>query len=161
MISDDLKALPTVAALLERYPAALVDGIRERGEVSLFIDPAQLLPVSSYLKQERGFNRISGITAVDWHPIEPRFEVIYFFHSLPRNERLRIKCRADEHTEMDSLTELYAGANWYEREVWDLFGIRFRNHPDLTRIMMPDTWEGHPLRRDYPIHGHKYDYSSE
>jgi NADH-quinone oxidoreductase subunit C len=61
--------------------------------------------------------------------------------------------------EIDSVVPVWAGANWYEREVFDLFGIRFRNHPEMTRIMMPDDWEGHPLRRDYPVHGHRYDYA--
>ena len=161
MISDELKARPAVGALVERYAAAILDGSYERGETSVFVDPSQIAAIAAFLKQEQQFNRLSGITAVDWYPVQPRFEVVYLFHSLPRNERLRIKCRAEETTEIESLTGVYAGANWYEREIWDLFGIRFLNHPDLTRIMMPDSWEGHPLRRDYPTHGHRYDYSSE
>jgi len=99
---------------------------------------------------------------VDWHPADPRFEVIYHLHSTERNNRLRLKVRVRENEpEVDSVTGVWRGANWYEREVFDMFGIRFRNHPDLRRILMPTDWEGYPLRKDYPVHGHKYDYQSE
>ena len=78
------------------------------------------------------------------------------------NERLRLKCRVSgDAAEIDSVYPVWRAANWYEREVFDLFGIRFRNHPNLTRIMMPDDWEGHPLRKDFPVHGHKYSYKDE
>ncbi len=98
--------------------------------------------------------RISTVTAVDWYPAEPRFEVVYHLHSPERNERLRLKCRLQgTNPEIDSVTAVWRGANWYERETFDLFGIRFRNHPNLQRIMLPETWEGHPLRKDYPITG--------
>jgi NADH-quinone oxidoreductase subunit C len=99
---------------------------------------------------------------VDWHPADPRFEVVYLLHSMGRNQRLRLKCWVSEQAaEIDSVTGVWRSAKWYEREVFDLFGIRFRNHPDLRRIMMPDDWEGHPLRKDYPVHGHKYSYPNE
>ena len=108
---------------------------------------------------------------MDWYPREPRFEVVYHLHALPlgapgappaRSERLRLKCRvAGEAPEIDSVCEVWRGADWYEREVFDLFGVRFRHHPNLKRIMMPEDWEGHPLRKDFPVHGHKYSYSRE
>jgi len=88
--------------------------------------------------------------------------VVYHLHAVDRNERLRLKCRLPgNHAEIDSVTEVWRGANWFERETFDLFGVRFRNHPDLRRIMMPTDWEGHPLRKDYPVHGHKYSYQNE
>jgi NADH-quinone oxidoreductase subunit C len=95
--------------------------------------------------------------------MEPRFEVIYLLHSMERrSERLRLKCRLHgDNPEIDSITGVWAGANWYERETFDLFGIVFRNHPNLTRIMMPDEWIGHPLRKDFPVHGHRYSYQDE
>ena len=99
------------------------------------------------------------MTAVDWHPAEPRFEVVYHLHSIERNERLRVKCRlSGANPEIDSVYRVWRGADWYEREVFDMFGIRFRNHPNLVRILMPVDWEGYPLRKDYPVHGYKYSY---
>jgi len=134
----------------------------EVGELTLVIDPAKIVDVCRFLKDELKFVRLSGVTAVDWFPADPRFEVIYHLHSLDRNERLRLKCRVGgDSPEIDSVTGIWRGANWYEREVFDLFGVRFLNHPDLRRIMMPDYWEGHPLRKDFPVHGNKYSYQNE
>jgi NADH-quinone oxidoreductase subunit C len=117
--------------------------------------------VCRFLKERRGF-RLVSVTAVDWWPQEPRFEVVYHVHSIEHNERLRLKCGvAGGAPEIDSVSGVWRSANWYEREVFDLFGIVFRNHPDLRRIMMPDEWQGHPLRKDYPVHGHKYSYQDE
>jgi len=99
---------------------------------------------------------------VDRPPAEPRFEVIYHLHSLARNQRLRLKCWVSgSKPEIDSVCSVWRSANWYEREVFDMFGVSFRNHPNLTRILMPLDWEGHPLRKDYPVHGYKYSYPSE
>jgi NADH-quinone oxidoreductase subunit C len=107
-----------------------------------------------FLKAQAGFERLSTVTAVDRFPAEPRFEVIYHLHSVARNQRLRLKCLLPgQNPEIDSATAVWRAAGWYEREAFDLFGIRFRNHPDLRRILMPDDWEGHPLRKDYPIEG--------
>jgi len=153
MISDLLK---------ERCPDAVVEVKEALGELTLFIDPSRIVDVCRFLKDEQEFNRISGVTAVDWHPADPRFEVVYLLHSLPRNQRLRLKCRVSGAApEIDSVTSVWRGANWYEREVYDMFGIVFRNHPGLTRILMPLDWEGHPLRKDYPVHGYKYSYPKE
>ena len=98
------------------------------------------------------------MTAVDWHPAEPRFEVVYQLHSIERNQRLRVKCRLSGEAIRRSIrcTDVWRAADWYEREVFDMFGIRFRNHPNLVRILMPVDWEGYPLRKDYPVHGYKY-----
>ena len=98
---------------------------------------------------------------MDWWPKAPRFEVVYFLNSIRDRSRLRLKIRVNEDEEVDSVTSIWRAANWYEREVFDLFGIPFRNHPNLERIMMPADWEGHPLRKDYPVHRHGYSYSEE
>ena len=104
--------------------------------------------------KEQSYVRLSFITAVDWYPGEPRFELVYSLHSFERNHWLRVKCRLGGHDpEIDSVTGVWRAADWYERELFDLFGIRFRHHPDLRRILMPEGWEGHPLRKDYPLSG--------
>jgi NADH-quinone oxidoreductase subunit C len=88
--------------------------------------------------------------------------VTYHLHSIESNERVRLICKlSGDGPEIDSVYGVWRSADWYEREVFDLFGIRFRNHPNLRRIMMPDDWNGHPLRKDYPVHGHKYSYQNE
>jgi NADH-quinone oxidoreductase subunit C len=161
MLPDKLTKYPVAAALAKSYSDAITDGHDEHGELTIFIAPASILDVCRFLKDEQKFIRLSGITGVDWWPDEPRFEVVYLLHSLSENQRLRLKCRVGENEEIDSVTSVWRAANWYERETFDLFGVRFRNHPDLTRIMMPADWEGHPLRKDYPVHGHKYSYQNE
>jgi NADH-quinone oxidoreductase subunit C len=156
MIPDDIKALPTVAALLNTAAEAVVGGKLERGELTLEIAAERIVVVCAYLKQVQNFVRLSTVTGVDWYPGEPRFEVIYHLHSPERNERLRLKCRlAGANPEIDSVTTVWRGADWYERETFDLFGVRFRNHPDLRRIMLPEDWEGYPLRKDYPVTGNR------
>ncbi|HYI94655.1 MAG TPA: NADH-quinone oxidoreductase subunit C [Bryobacteraceae bacterium] len=163
MISDQVREIPVVSALLARYTDAIKGGTTRLNELTLEIDPALILDVCTYLKTDQKYVRLSAITGVDWYPMEPRFEVVYFLHSMERrSERVRLKCRLHgDKPEIASVTSLWVGANWYERETFDLFGIRFLNHPNLTRIMMPDDWDGHPLRRDFPVHGHKYSYKDE
>ena len=132
------------------------------GETTLIVDPDRIVDLCRHLKDNETFIRLSGITAVDLHPSEPRFEVVYHLHSLDRNQRLRLKCRLNgTNPEIDSATGVWRAANWYEREVYDMFGVVFRNHPNLVRILMPIDWEGYPLRKDYPVHGYKYSYPSE
>jgi NADH-quinone oxidoreductase subunit C len=93
---------------------------------------------------------------LDRHPLEPRFEVIYHLVSIPRRDRLRLKVRlSSDDPVVDSVVPVWPGANWLEREVFDLFGIRFNEHPDLRRILMPEDWEGYPLRKDYPVEGYR------
>ena len=161
MISDEVRQnYPTAAAIEDQNGSWITGGTVHQGQLALFIEPAAILDLCRFMKA-RGF-RLSGITGVDWFPLEPRFEVVYFLHSLERNERIRLKCKVGgEVPELESVTSVWEGANWYERETWDLFGVRFNNHPNLTRIMMPDTWEGHPLRKDFPVHGHRYSYAGE
>jgi NADH-quinone oxidoreductase subunit C len=132
------------------------------GEITHIADPAQIVALCRYFKDEEKFIRLDGLTAVDWHPSEPRFEVVYLLHSIERNARLRIKCKVHgEKPEIDSVYSVWRSADWHEREVFDLFGITFRNHPNMVRILMPIDWDGHPLRKDYPVHGYKYSYPNE
>ena len=149
-------------AVAEAIPGAVLGSSLHRGQTSLEIAPAQLVEVCLFLRDQQHFSRLSGVTSVDWYPDEPRFEIVYLLHSIERNERLRLKCRLpSDHAEIDSVTGVWPGANWYEREVFDLFGVVFLNHPDLRRIMMPPGWDGHPPRKDYPLTGLKYDYTRE
>lgn len=161
MIPENLKAVPLAAAVEAAHSSALTGGHAEHGDLTLMVKPESILDLCRYLKQEQAFVRLSGITGVDWWPDNPRFEVVYLLHSLDKNVRLRLKLRVNESDEVDSVTPVWRAANWYEREVFDLFGVKFRNHPDLRRILLPTDWEGHPLRKDYPVHGDKYSYQNE
>lgn len=152
---------PVAVDLQQQVPGGIVDANVTTDGVVLIVARESLAAIAKALRHRGGFERLSAMTAVDWWPREPRFEVVYFFHSLQHNARLRLLVRVGEEEEIDTLTPVYRSANWYEREVFDLFGIRFRNHPSLERIMMPADWEGHPLRKDYPVHGFKYSYQDE
>ncbi len=158
MIAESVLARPDVAAAVAALPSAVLSGDDQHGQTTLVIEASHLVALARQLKQQ-GYERLSGVTAVDWHPREPRFEVVYLLHSIRHNLRLRLKVElTSAHAEVDSLTSVWRSANWYEREVFDLFGITFRQHPNLKRIMMPEEWVGHPLRKDFPVHGHKYSY---
>jgi NADH-quinone oxidoreductase subunit C len=141
---------------------AIIETEQSFGETTLIAHPSEIVSLSRFLKQEEKFVRLSAVTAVDWHPAEPRFEVVYHLHSIEKNQRLRVKCRlAGADPQIDSVYEVWRAADWYEREVFDMFGIKFVNHPNLVRILMPVDWEGYPLRKDYPVHGYKYSYPQD
>jgi len=154
MIPDSLREYP-IAAAVDRFDSeSITGGKHDRGEWTIEIAPAKIVSVCGFLKYDEKFVRLSSVTAVDRFPAEPRFEVVYHLCSVERKQWLRLKCRVlGSEPEVGSVTSVWRGANWYEREVFDLFGIRFRNHPDLRRIMMPEDWQGHPLRKDYPVTG--------
>src|SRR5580692_10094322 len=156
MLPENLKE-HAVAASVEAFDAeALRGGKYELGELTLEIAPGKIVSICGFLKYDQKFIRLSSVTAVDRYPSEPRFEVVYHLHSIETEQRVRLKCRVfGTDSAIESVTSVWRGANWYEREVFDLFGISFLNHPDLRRIMMPDDWEGHPLRKDYPITGNR------
>jgi NADH-quinone oxidoreductase subunit C len=139
---------------LERLAPFVVKSREQLGELSIEVTAATVVEACRTLKEDLNFERLSSVTAVDRYPSEPRFEVVYHLQSITRNERLRLKVLlGGEDPQIDSVTGVWRAANWFERETYDMFGIRFRNHPDLRRILMPDDWEGHPLRKDYPITG--------
>jgi NADH-quinone oxidoreductase subunit C len=156
MLPENLKE-HAVAAGVEAFDSeALTGGKYELGELALEIAPARIVSVCGFLKYDQKFIRLSSVTGVDLYPAEPRFEIVYHLHSVELNQRLRVKCRlSGAAAEIDSVTGVWRSANWYERETFDLFGVRFNGHPDLRRIMMPDDWEGHPLRKDYPVTGQR------
>lgn len=161
MLPDMVAHHSTAVAIDQQIPDAIVEAKMAVDGPVLVIAPGRIVSVCGLLRDTLGFERLSAVTGVDWWPREPRFEVIYFLHSFRHNSRLRLMVRLPEHEQLDSVCSVWRGANWYEREVFDLFGITFNNHPNLERIMMPTDWEGHPLRKDYPVHGHKYSYQDE
>jgi NADH-quinone oxidoreductase subunit C len=161
VLPESIEGNAFAVALEQQIPQAII-GARSAADCQeIEIAAPFIVAVCRYLKDTAGFERISAVTAVDWWPRDPRFEVVYFLHGVRINKWLRLIVRLAENEEVDSVTSVWRGANWYEREVFDLFGVRFRNHPYLERIMMPADWEGYPLRKDYPVHGHKYSYRDE
>lgn len=161
MIPAELEILPVPAALQAKFGPAILGGHNQHNEATLLVNPEAIVEVCRYLKQDQDFIRLGGITGVDWFPADPRFEVVYLLHSISKNLRLRLKLRVPEGGEVDSVWGVWRAADWYEREVFDMFGVKFANHPDFRRILMPADWEGHPLRKDYPVHGYKYSYQDE
>ena len=161
MLPEAIAQDPTAVGIDREVPDAVTGAKNASDGPVLTIAAERIVSVCHFLKQKAGFARLSGVTGVDWWPRDPRFEVVYFLHSLRDNARLRLMVELGEDEELESVCSVWRGANWYEREVFDLFGIRFRNHPNLERIMMPADWVGHPLRKDYPVHGHKYSYQDE
>ena len=154
MLPENLRQ-HAVATAVEAFDAdAVTGGTFDRGELMLTIAAPKIVSICGFLKYDQKFVRLSTVTAVDRYPAEPRFEVVYHLHSVEQKQRVRLKCAVHgADPVIESVTSVWRGANWYEREVFDLFGIRFLQHPDLRRILMPDDWEGYPLRKDYPITG--------
>ncbi len=132
--------------------------IEYRGEVTVVVPRELLRATAKFLKEspELAFNLLSDVTCVDRFPVEPRFELNYQLVSIPRLQRLRLRSSVSaQHPVIDSLEPIWPGANWLEREVFDLFGIRFEGHTDLRRILLPDEFQGAPLRRDFPTEGQR------
>jgi len=115
------------------------------------VDGARLLEIAQYSRDDEKFDFLTDLTAVDWPKREKRFDVVLNLYSFAKNERLRLKVHAAENEPVPSVTPVWEAANWLEREAYDMFGIRFEGHPNLKRILLPDEWQGHPLRKDYDI----------
>jgi NADH-quinone oxidoreductase subunit C len=139
----------------QKFPDFFIDSHAQCGDDTIILKKNGVHGVLSYLKEDPDldFNILMDLTAVDYLGRSgSRFEVVYHFYSLRFNRRLRVKALVNEEdSELDSVASLWPGADWYEREVWDMFGIRFKGHPNLKRILMYDEFKGHPLRKDYPV----------
>jgi NADH-quinone oxidoreductase subunit C len=155
---EQLKNHPAVARLVN-WNAGAVTGVKfDREEMTICVHRDHIREACVLLKGDFAcpFNFLSDVTCVDLYPSEPRFEVIYHLLSIPNKERVRLKVRLDSASPaVESLTSVWPGANYFEREVFDLFGVRFTGHPYLRRLLMPEDWEGHPLRKDYPVEGYR------
>ncbi|HZQ67596.1 MAG TPA: NADH-quinone oxidoreductase subunit C [Terriglobales bacterium] len=155
---DQLKGHPALALLLESRAIGVEGAKFDRDEMSIYVDRSSIREACALLRDDpsTAFNFLSDVTCVDLYPQEPRFEVIYHLLSISKKERLRLKVRLHgSNPSLSSVTSIWPGANYFEREVYDLFGVRFDGHPYLRRIMMPENWEGHPLRKDYPVEGYR------
>ena len=154
-VLEGLPGHPAVKALENWNPQAFTDARFDFGELTLTVAAAEIR-AACVTVQAAGYNFFEDMTAVDWFPASPRFQLSYHILSHAFKERIRLRAMLDEADRtVDSITPVWPGANYYEREVFDLFGIRFAGHPDLRRIMMPDDWQGHPLRKDYPVEGYR------
>ncbi len=137
-------------AIQERFGAEISE---YRGDVNLLVSPDQIVEVCRALRDEFNFEMLTAETAVDyWPELEPRFHLVYLLYSLVNNVRIGLRVPLNGNApSLPTLESVYPNANWHEREIWDMFGIRFEGHSDLRRILMPYEWEGHPLRKDYPL----------
>jgi NADH-quinone oxidoreductase subunit C len=155
---EQLKDRPVMARLLEWNAGAITDAKFDRDELAIGIDRGSIREACAILRDapELRFDYFCDVTCVDWYPSEPRFEVVYHLLSIQNKSRVRLKVRLDGvDPRLESITSVWPSANFFEREVFDLFGIYFEGHPYLRRIMMPEDWEGHPLRKDYPVEGYR------
>jgi len=154
-VVDAMADHPAVKAILAWKEQALTDAKFDRGELTLTIAPEEIRAAAETVKTA-GYNFFEDLTGVDWLPATPRFQLSYHILSHSYKERIRLRVMVDEaEPAVESITSVWPGANYYEREVFDLFGVRFEGHPNLRRIMMPDDWKGHPLRKDYPVEGYR------
>lgn len=138
-------------AIQARFPEAISDSIEFRGETTLVVQPDRLIEVCTFLRDDPAwkFDLLSDVSAVDHFPARPRFAVNYHLYSLENNRELRLQVwLAGEQPQVASVTGVWPGANWHEREVWDLMGVKFSGHPDPRRIFLPEDFLGHPLRKD-------------
>jgi NADH-quinone oxidoreductase subunit C len=152
----DLEQNPIIAKIRGWRPEAVAGLIWFRGEITVVIYREHLRHLAEFLRAEPSlaFTYLSDVTAVDRFPIEPRFELNYHLLSLSRRETIRLRVRiSGDDPVTESVIPVWPTANWHEREIFDLFGIRFNGHPNLRRMLLPDDWEGYPLRKDYPVEG--------
>ena len=147
---------PVAQKIKDRFPEAFLEAIEYRGEQTVVIKRESIVDVARYLHDEPGleFNQLSDIASVDFPDREVRFDVVYHLNSINQRQRIRLKAPVPEDDcEIASVYPVWRSAGFLEREVYDLMGIRFRGHPDLRRIFLPEDYDGHPLRKEYPMEG--------
>lgn len=148
-----------VKKLQEKFPNSVLGVKTFRGETTVTVSKGEIVEICRFLYSDPDlqFEMLTDLCGVDYFPEHPRFEVVYLLHSMKNMERLRLKTKVGENESILSVESVWKAANWLEREVYDLFGIHFVNHPDLRRILLWDGFHGHPLRKDYPVEGPDFD----
>jgi NADH-quinone oxidoreductase subunit C len=134
-----------------KFGGAILEAMEDRKQAILTVDRARLAEIALYTRDEEKFEMLSDLTAVDWPKREKRFDVVLNLYCFAKNERLRLKAHAADGEEVPTVVGVWLAADWLEREVFDMFGIVFAGHPSLKRILLPDEWQGYPLRKDYDI----------
>jgi NADH-quinone oxidoreductase subunit C len=143
-----------VGKLKGKFSESVLDVVEFRGETTITVKKEDIVEICAFMKKDLGYNLLTDLCGVDYLGQAPRFMVVYNIYNLTTKDRLRIKVPVEESDAcVDTVSVVWATANWHERECWDLMGISFNNHPDLRRILMAADWEGHPLRKDYPLQG--------
>jgi len=148
-----------VRKLKEKFPASILDVKIFRDEVNITVQKKDIFEICKLLHSDPDlqYHMLTDLCGVDLFPETPRFEVVYHLNSIKNNQRLRLKAKVGEKESISSVESIWKVANWYEREAYDLFGVPFENHPDLRRIMLWDGYDGHPLRKDFPVEGPDFD----
>jgi NADH-quinone oxidoreductase subunit C len=155
---EQLKDHPAIAMLLAWNKDSVTGAKYDRGEMTITVERTRIREACALLRDDPNcaFNFFSDVTCVDRYPSDPRFEVIYHLLSISKRERVRLKVLLEgSDPALESVTSVWPAADYFEREVFDLFGVRFSGHPYLRRLLMPEDWEGHPLRKDYPVEGYR------
>lgn len=144
----------SVEKLKSKFSSAVLDVAEFRGELTVTVEKGRIVEICTFLRDECGYNFLCDLCGVDYLGQSPRFMVVYNLYNISTKMRLRVKVPVEEqNANVDTVSGVWSTANWPERECWDLMGISFNDHPDLRRILMADDWEGHPLRKDYPVQG--------
>jgi len=148
-----------IKKLIEKFPVSISETKTFREEVTVMVTRQNIYEISKFLFSDSDlrYDFLTDLCGVDLFPQRPRFEVVYLLYSMKNNQRLRLKIKVEETESIPRVQSIWKAANWAEREAYDLFGIMFENHPDLRRILLWDGYEGHPLRKDYPVKGPDFD----
>jgi NADH-quinone oxidoreductase subunit C len=149
----------TVKKLQEKFPASVLEVKTFRDEVNVTVQKKDIFEICKFLYSDPDlqYRMLTDLCGVDFFPESPRFEVVYLLYSMKEQQRLRLKIKVGDSESVSSVESIWKAADWLEREVYDLFGISFDNHPDLRRILLWDGYEGHPLRKDFPVEGPDFD----
>lgn len=142
-----------VKELKEKFPKSILNIYTFAGDITVTVSKDDLLEIAHFLRDhpKLKITYVSSISGVDYLERKPRFEVVYHIYSLEKNHRIGLKVQVDEDESIPSVTPIWAAADWFEREIYDMYGVPFEGHPNLSRLLMPDDWVGHPLRKDYPL----------